>query len=111
MSTKINFSYKGTDYCLEYTRNTVKRMEDRGFSASRIIEAPASTLPELFAGAFLANHKFVDRKVIDEIYDAMKDRKALIEVLVTMYNEPINALMSDSGADDQGNAIAWEATN
>lgn len=110
MSTKINFSYKGTDYCLEYTRKSVKRMEDRGFSVSRIIEAPMSTLPELFAGAFIANHKFVDRKVIDEIYDNIKDKRELIDTLTTMYNEPIEALMSDSSEGDQGNAISWETT-
>ena len=111
MSTKINFTYAGKDYCLEYTRKTVKQMEDRGFTASRVIEAPMSTLPELFAGAFIANHKYTDRKVIDEIYDNMKDKKILIETLSTMYREPIEALMSDSGDDEQGNAIAWEATN
>lgn len=111
MSTKISFSYDGKDYCLEYTRKTVKQMEDRGFIAARIVEAPMSVLPELFAGAFLANHKYTDRKVIDAIYDKMKDKKALIGTLTTMYNEPIEALMSDSSEEDEGNAISWEATN
>lgn len=108
MATKINFTYDGKDYCLEYTKRTVKIMEDRGFAASRFLEAPMSTLPELFAGAFLANHKFADRKVIDEIYDKMEDKKALIGTLTTMYNEPIEALMTDG--DSEGNGIAWTAT-
>lgn len=108
MSTQINFSYGGKDYCLEYTKRTVKQMEDRGFVVARFLDAPMSTLPELFAGAFLANHKFTDRKVIDEIYGLMKDKKALIGTLTTMYNEPIEALMSDG--DEEGNGIAWTAT-
>jgi hypothetical protein len=109
MATTVSFTYDGKDYCLEYTRKTVKQMEDRGFIASRIVEAPMSVLPELWAGAFLANHKYTDRKVIDEIYDKMKDRKALLATLSTMYNEPIEALMSDSKEVDEGNAIAWVA--
>lgn len=101
---KINFSYKGTDYCLEYTRKTVKTMEDRGFVASRIVETPVTILPDLFAGAFLANHKHAKREVIDEIFDNMQDKSALIETLSQMYNEPIKALMEDA---DEGNGISW----
>lgn len=104
MSTRINFTYDGKDYCLEYTRQTVKRMEDRGFVASRIVEAPMTILPELFAGSFQANHKFTDRKVIDAIYDKMLDKRQLLETLTQMYNEPIEALMADG---DEGNGIAW----
>ena len=105
MSTKINFNYDGIDYCLEYTRATVKRMEDRGFVAARILEAPMTVLPELFAGAFQANHRFTDRKVIDAIFDKMTDKKQLIETLTKMYNEPIEALMED--CSDEGNGIKW----
>lgn len=108
MSTKINFSFGGNDYCLEYNKRTVKQMEDRGFALTKFMEAPMSTLPELFAGAFLANHKFTKRQVIDDIYDHMSDKQTLINTLTTMYNEPIEALMSDG--DDEGNGIAWTAT-
>lgn len=104
MSTKITFSYGGKDYCLEYTKRSVKNMEDRGFVPAKIIEAPMTYLPELFAGAFLANHRFTDKKVIDEIFEAMGDKKQLVNALIEMYNEPINALTADA---DEGNAIAW----
>lgn len=107
MATKITFSYGGKDYCLEFTRKTIRRMEENGFVASRFTEAPMTILPDLFAGSFLANHRFTDRKVIDEIYDQMKDKGALIDTLSKMYNEPIESLMADG---DEGNGIAW-ATN
>lgn len=106
MSTKISFSHEGRDYCLEYTRKTVKTMEDRGFIASRVAETPMSVLPELFAGAFLANHKYAKREVIDAIFDKMKDKQALVETLAKMYNEPLASLMEEC---DEGNAIAWTA--
>ena len=105
--TKISFSYDGKDYCLEYTRQTVKKMEDRGFVAARILEAPMTVLPELFAGSFMANHKYTDRKIIDAIYDKMTDKKQLVETLTQMYNEPIEALMADG---DEGNGIQWTTT-
>lgn len=104
MSTKISFSYGGNDYCLEYTKRTVKQMEDRGFVPAKIIEAPMTYLPELFAGAFLANHRFVKKELIDEIFSAMGDKRQLVNALIEMYNEPINALTEDA---DEGNAIAW----
>lgn len=102
--TKITFPHEGKDYCLEFTRETVKKMEDRGFVAARILEAPMTVLPDLFAGAFLANHKFTDRKVIDAIFDKLKNKKQLVETLTQMYNEPIEALMADA---DEGNGIEW----
>lgn len=104
MSTKINFTFDGKDYCLEYTRQSVKTMEGRGFVAARIVEAPMTVLPDLFAGAFIANHKFTDRKVIDAIFDKMHNKQQLVETLSQMYNEPIEALMADG---DEGNGIEW----
>lgn len=106
MATKLKFAYEGKDYCLEYTRETVKKMEDRGFVAGRILEAPMTILPDLFYGAFLANHKYIDRKVTDAIFEKMTDRKELVEVLSEMYNEPIKALMAGDG--EEGNGIKWE---
>ena len=107
MSTKINFTFDGKDYCLEYTRQSVKTMENRGFVASRILDAPMTVLPDLFYGAFLANHKYVDRKVVDAIFDKITDKRQLVETLSQMYNEPIEALMADG---DEGNGIKWETT-
>lgn len=105
-NSAINFSYSGKDYRLEYTKETVKMMEDKGFIPSRILEAPVTYLPELFRGAFLANHRYTNRKVIDEIFEKMKGKAELVNVLIEMYNEPIKALTADDG--DEGNEIEWE---
>lgn len=105
MATKITFDYNGESYCLEYTKRTVKTMEDRGFVPKKILEAPMSYLPELFAGAFLANHKFEKRSVIDAIFEKMKGKSELVNTLIDMYNEPIQALTAED--EDEGNAIEW----
>lgn len=104
MATKLNFTFDGKDYTLEFTRKSVKQMEDRGFIPSRIVDAPMTVLPDLFAGAFLANHKFAKRETIDAIFDKMKNKRELIDVLSKMYNEPLAALMEEG---DEGNGIEW----
>lgn len=108
MSKQLNFTYKGKDYCLEYTRRSVELMEKNGFVASDIGDKPATTLPALFAGAFLANHRFVKQEIIDEIYSKMTNKSELIGKLAEMYNEPIAALV-DEPEENEGN-VDWTAS-
>ncbi len=108
MAKQLSFEHKGKEYTLEFTRESVKQMEREGFVANDIISKPMLTLPKLFAGAFLAHHKFdVKPKQIDEIFDLFKNKQALVGKLAEMYAEPMEALMDDN--DDEGNAIAWDA--
>lgn len=109
MAKQINLNYKGKDYCLEYTRETVKQMEREGFVANEVITKPMSTLPKLFSGAFKAHHRFdAKQKVIEEIFDALSNKGALLEKLTEMYNEPMEALLDDCG--DEKNAATWDAS-
>lgn len=108
MNKQLNFTYKDTDYCLEFTRRTVQQMEKNGFVISELSDKPLTTLPALFAGAFLANHRFVRQTLIDEIYAAMTDKLALINKLAEMYNEPIAALTADPEEGSEGN-VTWTA--
>lgn len=102
MAKQINFSYNGKDYTLEFTRNSIRQMEAQGFVAADIEKKPMSVLPDLFAGAFIAHHKFEKRQVIDEIYANMKNKEALMGHLAEMYAEPISSLLDDS----EGN-VEW----
>ena len=109
MGKQLNFEYKGKEYLLEYTRDSVKQMEREGFVASDIVNKPMLTLPKLFAGAFKAHHKFdTKQKQIDEIFELFKNKQALVEKLAEMYSEPMETLLDDDNIDE-GNAIAWEA--
>lgn len=108
-TNKINFEYNGKKYCLEYTRTTVKQMEAAGFTASDIGDKPATRLEQLWAGAFLANHKKVSQNVISELYGKMKDKEALLQKLAEMYNNTLNYLLPDPDEDDEGN-VEWTAT-
>lgn len=108
MSKQLIFSVEGKEYTLEFTRRTVQEMERKGFIASDITDKPMTTLPALFAGAFLANHRFVKPEVIENIYNKLTKKQELIGKLAEMYNEPILALVEEP-AEDKGN-VNWTAT-
>ena len=105
MAKTIGFTYEGKDYTLEFTRRTIKQMEDEGFVAKNIDDRPMTLLPALFAGAFKAHHRFVKQDVIDEIYSNMPNNDKLIEKLAEMYNEPILALMEEP--EDSAKNVDW----
>jgi hypothetical protein len=108
MAKQIIFTYEGKEYTLEYTRRTIKQMEDEGFVARNIDDKPMTLLPALFAGAFKAHHRFVKPDVIDEIYAHMPDKEKLIEKLAEMYNEPIVSLMEEP--EDSAKNVDWMAS-
>jgi hypothetical protein len=108
MSKQLKFTYQDKDYCLEFTRKSVEQMERSGFVASDIQDKPMTVLPALFAGAFLANHRFVKQNVIEEIFAKMTNKSELIGKLSEMYNEPIMALV-DEPEDAEGN-VDWTAS-
>jgi len=108
MAKQISFEYDGKQYTLEFTRKSIEIMERQGFNINDIIEKPMTTLPALFAGAFLANHKWVKKDVIDEIYSRMENKQDLLQKLTEMYNEPIEALFEEP-KESEGN-VSWEAS-
>ena len=108
MANQLHFTYDGKDYTLEFTRRTVAEMEKKGFIASDITEKPMTTLPALFAGAFLAHHRFVKSDIIDNIYSKLTKKEDLIGKLAEMYNEPILTLVEEP-EEAEGN-LDWTAT-
>ena len=108
MAKQLTFTYDGKDYTLEFTRRTVAEMEKKGFIASDITDKPMTTLPALFAGAFLAHHRFVKEDIINDIYSKLTKTEDLIGKLAEMYNEPILALVEEP-EKAEGN-LDWTAT-
>ena len=108
MAKQLRFTYQNKEYVLEYTRRSVEMMEKKGFVASDIETKPVTVLPALFAGAFLAHHRFEKPDVIDAIYAKMTNKQELIGKLAEMYNEPIMALV-DEPEESEGN-LDWTAS-
>lgn len=114
MAKTITLTYEGSKYTLEFTRETVKQMERRGFKLTDVVDAPLTYAPELFAGAFKANYPRLDRGFINEMFYSIPDVRGLINALSEMYNEPILALLDGASEDDEGKAswaADWSRTN
>lgn len=105
MAKQIKFKINDKNYTLEYTRKSVETLEKQGFSIQNVTDKPMSVLPQLFAGAFLAHHKFEKREVIDDIFAKMTNREELFSTLVEMYNEPLVSIMAEP-EQNEGN-VDW----
>lgn len=103
MSKQIIIPFQDEKYTLEYTRKSIEKMEQRGFKVSDVKDKPVSTLPVLFAGAFLAHHPNINKEIVDAIFAQCSDKSDLLEKLGEMYSEPI-LVMTES----EGN-LKWEA--
>lgn len=105
----INDPVSGVTYTLEFTRKTIELMEKNGFVAADMERKPMTLLPALFAGAFLAHHRFVKRDVIDAIYAKLSHKDELIGALVEMYNEPLMALLDEPEQENDEGNLSWKA--
>lgn len=107
MAKVLTFNFEGKEYTLEYTRNSVATMERQGFNLNEIENKPMTTLPKLFAGAFLAHHPGIKQEKIINIFDHITNKAELTIKLAEMYNDPIATLVDDP-EEKEGN-ISWGA--
>ena len=94
--SKIVLNHEKKEYVLEYSRQSVKTMEAQGFVLDEITSKPMTMIPMLFSGAFIKNCKGVKRAVIDEIFDSIGDKTALMQGLMEMYAETLSTLTEEN---------------
>lgn len=83
---RITDNDNGKVYELDFSRESVKFAEARGFDIDEIGKYPVTRLPELFYYAFRKNHKDVARANTDALFDKMGGlSNAVIERLVALY--------------------------
>ena len=99
--SKINLTYEKKEYILEYNRQSVKTMESQGFVLEELTAKPMTMIPLLFNGAFIKNHRGIKRNLMDEIFEEIGDKTALMEALMEMYAETLSSLTDGNG---EGNA-------
>ena len=109
MNTKINLTYKGVSYTLEYDRASVKLLEANGLDITSFMDKPMTNVELAFTGAFIKHHSKVAQTTIDEIFKTCKDKSSLTNALIKMINETYEALM-DEPEDNEGNAT-WEVVD
>ena len=108
MAKEIKISYDGIDYTLTYTRRTASIMEQNGFRIGEVLNQPMTMLPQLFAGAFLANHRRIKQDTIDAIFARISNKNELIGKLTEMYSDTLDTLMDEPDETDMGK-VEWAA--
>lgn len=108
MSTKIEFSYKGKEYTLEYNRMAIKFMESQGFNANKFDEQPMTMVDLAFTGAFIKNHQRISQQEIEEIYTLFKNKQELNATLVKMIRETYETLFDNNEDEDDSKNIEWK---
>ena len=111
MAKTITFTFEKTAYTLEYTRETVSALEQNGLKLSdvqNIGEKPINTVMMLFTGAFMAHHRKAATisGLIERIWNSLPNKREMVEALVEMYTEPLDALMEEP--EDEKGKTEWK---
>lgn len=85
---RITDNETGKQYELDFSRESVKFAENRGFRIDEITAFPVSRIPDLFYYAFRKNHKNVARSQTDALLKDMGGlTSAVLERLNQLYNQ------------------------
>lgn len=95
---RLKFSYDGSDFTLEFTPESVRKMEREGFDFTNMEHNVVNVGYDLFSGAFIAHHNYVPKEVRAKIYTFLKaknkDGKNLIEYLAEMLSDELDWIVS-----------------
>ena len=99
MVKPIILKNKDTEYTLEFSRESVKFAEMRGFKYEEVSDYPMTKIPELFFYAFRMHHPNVARNQTDKIlFEELGGvPEGLVDRLVELYLQPFNALIPEEG--------------
>lgn len=112
---KIELTYEGKQYVLEFNRRTVVKLEKalraEGINLVDMSENEnvdplelVSIVDTLFTYAFKMHHPNVSQDVIDTIFEKLGNKEQLSGALFEIMSAPINAL-----ADNKEGEITWAA--
>lgn len=92
MAKQITLTTKdGREYTLKFTRNSIRRMEQRGFDPNKADTAPMTVAAELFEGAFYACHPTMKRDAIMDLFEEIGDLNEWMNDLSELYQDPYSA--------------------
>lgn len=95
---KIAFEYEGKQYKLEYTADSLAKMEDEGVVFSSLVDKPISAPEVVFRGALLNNHPEITKDKAREIFYSLKrnadgvdsEEDGLMKTLMEMFTAAVN---------------------
>ena len=84
----------GETYTLEFSRESVRFAESRGFDINELTKFPQTNIPALFFFAFRKNHRDIARNQADSMLEELGGlTPEEIERLSRLYNEPTESLI------------------
>ena len=96
---------KGTVYELDFSRQSVRFAEGRGFKISELLEYPQSNIPAFWYYAFRKNHGDMSRKQTDEMLEELGGlTPEMLERLVQLYQAPNASLIANEDDDERKNS-------
>lgn len=102
---RITFNYNGTEYIMEYDRDTAIQTEKTyGLSMNDVRDGKLSAFESLFNGAFIKHHPNIKQTTLDLFWSSMPNKPELFRNLTMMYVNCINTLLEEP---EEGNAISW----
>lgn len=107
MAKQIELIFEGATYTLEFTRDSIKKSENKGLVIAEVGDKPMTMVPLLFHGAFLAHHPKMKQEDSDRIFESLGDKNGMLERLSEMYAEPLNELMHEP--EETAGNVTWGA--
>lgn len=78
----------GVSYELDFSRDSVRFAENRGFEIDTVVKFPVTKIPELFYYAFRKNHKNVAKSQTDALLERLGGLTSqMLERLIQLYNQ------------------------
>lgn len=96
----------GDEYTLDFSRESVRFAESRGFKPDDVLEYPATRIPELFFYAFRKNHRNLAKNQTDRILEEQLRgmTEGLLTRLIQLYNQAALTHLIASEEDTEKNA-------
>lgn len=102
---RITNSESNEVYVLEFSRQSVKFAENRGFKISELLDFPQTNIPAFWYYAFRKNHGEMSRAQTDALLDEMGGLTSeVLERLVQLYNAPSESLIASSDEAERKNS-------
>ena len=78
----------GNTYELDFSRDSIRFAEARGFEVDTVLKFPATKIPELFYYSFRKNHRHMAKNQTDALLDKMGGLTTpMLERLLQLYNK------------------------
>ena len=88
-------------YELDFSRDSIRFAEQRGFKVDEVTDYPVTKFPEIFFYAFRMHHKNLSRTQTDELYEKLGGyTPKFLERLIMLYNQAAlaNNIVEDEDA-------------